>query len=94
MKQASSTEIQNALKKTVQACHDIIYPITKRQLLDKSKSLNTRSKVIQSIETILVICPVQTKSTDFSTYRNLKPFRTLYRLSGLSHSLHQKSNLL
>jgi cellobiose-specific phosphotransferase system component IIA len=52
MQQASSTEIQSALQKTVQAFQEMKYPVTKRQLIDKAKSLNARSEVIQSIETI------------------------------------------
>ena len=52
MQQASSTEIQSALQKTVQAFQEMKYPVTKNQLIDKAKSLNARSEVIQSIETI------------------------------------------
>jgi hypothetical protein len=52
MQQASSTEIQSAFQKTVQAFQEMKYPVTKNQLIDKAKSLNARSEVIQSIETI------------------------------------------
>lgn len=52
MQQASSTEIQSVFQKTVQAFQEMKYPVTKNQLIDKAKSLNARSEVIQSIETI------------------------------------------
>lgn len=52
MQQASSTEIQSGLQKAVQAFQEMKYPVTKNQLLDKAKSLNARSEVIQAIETI------------------------------------------
>jgi len=52
MQQASSTEIQNVLQKTVQAFQEMKYPVTKNQLIDKAKSLNANSEVIQNIETI------------------------------------------
>ena len=52
MQQASSTEIQSAFQKTVQAFQEMKYPVTKTQLIEKAKSLNARSEVIQSIETI------------------------------------------
>lgn len=50
--QASSTEVQTALQKTVQAFQEMNYPVTKNQLIDKAKSLNARSEVIEAIETI------------------------------------------
>jgi cellobiose-specific phosphotransferase system component IIA len=52
MQQTSSTEIQSAFQKTVQAFQEMKYPVTKTQLIEKAKSLNARSEVIQSIETI------------------------------------------
>lgn len=52
MQQASSSEIQNAFQKASQAFRDMKYPVTKNQLLDKAKSLNARSEVIQAIENI------------------------------------------
>jgi len=52
MQQASSTEIHSGLQKAVQAFQEMKYPVTKSQLLDKAKSLNARSEVIQAIETI------------------------------------------
>ena len=52
MQQASSTEIQSAIQKAVQAFKEMKYPVTKTQLIEKAKSLNARSEVIQSIETI------------------------------------------
>lgn len=45
MQKESSTEIQNALK-------EMKYPVTKTQLIEKAKSLNVRSEVIQAIEKI------------------------------------------
>jgi hypothetical protein len=45
MQKESSTEIQNALK-------EMNYPVTKTQLIEKAKSLNVRSEVIQAIEKI------------------------------------------
>jgi cellobiose-specific phosphotransferase system component IIA len=52
MQQVSSTEIHSGLQKAVQAFQEMKYPVTKNQLLDKAKSLNARSEVIQAIETI------------------------------------------
>ena len=52
MQQASSTEIHSGLQKAVQAFQEMKYPVTKNQLIDKAKSLNARSEVIQAIETI------------------------------------------
>jgi hypothetical protein len=52
MQQASSTEMQSALQKTVKAFQDMKYPVTRNQLIDKAKSLNAHSDVIQAIETI------------------------------------------
>jgi len=52
MQQASSSEIQNAFQKASQAFRDMKYPVTKNQLLDKARSLNARSEVIQAIENI------------------------------------------
>ena len=52
MQQASSTEIESGLQKAVQAFQEIKYPVKKNQLVDKAKSLNARSEVIQAIETI------------------------------------------
>lgn len=52
MQQASSTEIHSGLQKAVQAFQEMKYPVTKSQLLDKAKSLNARSEVMQAIETI------------------------------------------
>ena len=50
--QESTTEIQSAFQKTVQAFQEMKYPATKNQLINKAKGLNARSEVIQSIETI------------------------------------------
>ncbi len=52
MQQASSSEIQNSFQKASQAFKDMKYPVTKNQLLDKARSLNARSEVIQAIENI------------------------------------------
>jgi predicted transcriptional regulator len=52
MQQASSTEIQNAVQKTIQAFKEMKYPVTKSQLLEKAKSLNARAEVMQAIENI------------------------------------------
>jgi cellobiose-specific phosphotransferase system component IIA len=52
MQQASSTEIHSGLQKAVKAFQEMKYPVTKSQLLDKAKSLNAQSEVIQAIETI------------------------------------------
>ena len=52
MQQTSSTEIQSAFQKTVQAFQEMKYPVTKTQLIEKAKSLNVRSEVIQAIEKI------------------------------------------
>jgi cellobiose-specific phosphotransferase system component IIA len=52
MQQASSTEMQSALQKTVKAFQEMKYPVTRSQLIDKAKSLNAHSDVIQAIETI------------------------------------------
>jgi cellobiose-specific phosphotransferase system component IIA len=50
--QASSTEVQSAIQKAVQAFRDMKYPVTKNQLIEKAKSLNARSEVMQAIENI------------------------------------------
>lgn len=50
--QASATEVQNAIQKAVQAFKEMKYPVTKMQLIDKAKSLNARSEVLQAIENI------------------------------------------
>jgi hypothetical protein len=52
MQEASSTEVQSAFQKAVQAFREMKYPATKTQFLDKAKSLNARSEVIQAIENI------------------------------------------
>jgi cellobiose-specific phosphotransferase system component IIA len=52
MQQASSTEIHSGLEKAIQAFQEMKYPVTKSQILDKAKSLNARSEVMQAIETI------------------------------------------
>ena len=52
MQQASSTEIQSSIQKAVQAFKELKYPVTKNQLIEKAKSLNARSEVIQAIENI------------------------------------------
>lgn len=52
MQQASSAEIQSAFQKASQAFREMKYPVTKNQLIDKAKSLNARSEVIQAIENI------------------------------------------
>lgn len=52
MQQASSTEIHSGLQKAVQAFKEMKYPVTRSQLLDKARSLNARSEVMQAIETI------------------------------------------
>jgi hypothetical protein len=50
--QASATEVQNAIQKAVQAFKEMKYPVTQMQLIDKAKSLNARSEVLQAIENI------------------------------------------
>jgi cellobiose-specific phosphotransferase system component IIA len=50
--QASSTEVQNAIQKAVQAFQEMRYPVTKMQLIEKAKSLNARSEVMQAVENI------------------------------------------
>ncbi len=52
MREASSTEVQNVFQKAVQAFKEMKYPVTKNQLIEKAKSLNARSEVIQAIENI------------------------------------------
>jgi predicted transcriptional regulator len=52
MQQASSTEIQSAIQKAVQAFKEMKYPVTKKQLIEKAKSMNVRSEVMQAIENI------------------------------------------
>ena len=50
--QENATEVHNAIQKTLQAFQEMKYPVTKMQLIDKAKSLNARSEVIQAIENI------------------------------------------
>jgi predicted transcriptional regulator len=52
MQQASSTEIQSAIQKAAQAFKEMKYPVTRNQLLEKAKSMNARTEVIQAIENI------------------------------------------
>ena len=48
--QASSTEVQNAIQKAVQAFQEMRYPVTKMQLIEEAKKLNARSEVIKTLE--------------------------------------------
>ena len=50
--QASSTEVQNAFPKAIEAFRELKYPVTKTQLIEKAKGMNARSEVIQAIENI------------------------------------------
>jgi len=50
--QASSTEVQNAFQKAIEAFRELKYPVTKTQLIEKAKGMNARSEVIQAIENI------------------------------------------
>lgn len=50
--QENATEVHNAIQKAVQAFQEMKYPVTKMQLLEKARSLNARSEVIQAIENI------------------------------------------
>jgi hypothetical protein len=50
--QARSTEVQSSIQKAVQAFQEMKYPITRMQLIEKAKSLNARSEVMQAIENI------------------------------------------
>jgi cellobiose-specific phosphotransferase system component IIA len=50
--QASSTEIQSSIQKTIQAFKEMKYPITKMQLIEKAKSLDARPEVMQAIQNI------------------------------------------
>jgi ERCC4-type nuclease len=52
MQQASSTEIQSSIQKAVQAFKEMKYPVTRNQILEKAKSMNARTEVIQAIENI------------------------------------------
>lgn len=50
--QESATEVRNGIQKALQAFQEMKYPVTKMQLIEKAKSLNARSEVIQAIENI------------------------------------------
>jgi hypothetical protein len=50
--QASTTEVQTAIQKAVQAFQEMKYPVTKMQLIEKAKSLHAHSEVMQAIENI------------------------------------------
>lgn len=50
--QASSTEIQTAFQKAVEAFRELKYPVTKTQLIEKAKGMNARPEVIQAIHNI------------------------------------------
>jgi len=52
MQASSATEVQSSIQKAVQAFRDMRYPVTKNQLIEKAKSLNARSEVIQAVENI------------------------------------------
>jgi hypothetical protein len=52
MQKASSTEHQNTYQKAVEALQEMKYPVTKKQLIEKAKSLNASSEVIKAFENI------------------------------------------
>ncbi|AAM05721.1 DUF2795 domain-containing protein [Methanosarcina acetivorans] len=52
MQASSAAEVQSSMQEAVQAFREIRYPVTKNQLIEKAKSMNARSEVIQAIEGI------------------------------------------
>jgi hypothetical protein len=46
----STTEVQNAVQKALQAFQEMEYPVTKMQLIEEAKKLNAPSEVIKTFE--------------------------------------------
>jgi len=52
MQASSAAEVQTSIQKAIQAFREMRYPVTRNQLVEKAKSLNARSEVIQAVENI------------------------------------------